>query len=749
MKRAAVVLAILSSTAASAAPFTVTITNSGTDAAYGWSSGLLTLNPLITIGPSPRSGNEYFTYQFANSNCGVTNDNGNATLLATRWGLTLGVNAWLVPAIPANGGSATVTIDAPVGSTLSYIAWVANTSVFDDFVAMHAPGTLTNLRVRLFNGTVPVENVDFVISGYDTNSTSPTDGSGDTCSPECPVPANTACFVAPGNASGGAAGSFPVPPTPNAALFTATTSATQNRLWWTNIGPHQGVVVARHTSPFTWTPTNGTTYAAGQAVGPSATGTLTPDQRRDMEDNEIFTLNDGVNAPTVFEFDKDGNGVAAPRVRIDISSPNNLSQSGVGDRIVTAINGVGPTLRIVASKSANGSQVLLRNELPGTAGNIGIMEAVTSFTATGMAGGAAAQATVVYVDNGAGAANRFIDTGVTAGTRYHYKVFSHANSLQYAPGTVSLFSETTSSTGGSPLWCYSVGMPSMQQPVTQVGSAVYTSSQTGWVTANLTTPTNPGTDGNEKWRPVPLGGSSQIRPLLVPTQVGDLLITGDSLGFGFAINPANGAMVWRALNGAKMGNGLLGSGILAQPAAQLFAYSNAAFQAANPARDLVFFATRNSNGSTDNVIYALSSRDGSQVWATPAGASLGIVTGGMAIHYATNRLYVGARNGLFIYNSITGARVAGPLNFGALDYGVNFDYGATGISGLAIINTAGFAYGLTLAGAVRWGPFDVGPTTNYIYPTGNGFIGRAPSRTEGPRSTSRSTSTPMPDSPPE
>ena len=222
-----------------AVPFNITITNTGTDATYPWSTGLLTLSPTIAIGLSPQpTAAAYPTYTFANSNCDVSDsfcsgncdDNGNAVVLAQRLGLTLGVNAWLVPALPAaSNATTTVAIDVPAGSRLSYIAWINETSVFDDFVAMHPAGQQSTLSIPLFNAQgAPLANPVFSISGYDTNSTSPTDGSGATCSQECPAQ-TTGCYVAPGNASIGFPGTYPAQPSLTSALsLTASGPATTN-----------------------------------------------------------------------------------------------------------------------------------------------------------------------------------------------------------------------------------------------------------------------------------------------------------------------------------------------------------------------------------------------------------------------------------------------------------------------------------------------------------------------------------------
>lgn len=228
------VLAVLVwAASAEAVPFNITITNTGTNTAYPWSVGLLTLSPTIAIGLSPQPGSpSYPTYSYANSHCGLSdsfcsgggcNDNGNAIVLAQRLGLTLGVNAWLVPALAAGGNAtATVAIDAPVGSRLSFIAWINNTSVFDDFVAFHPAGDVNTLSVPLFDAMgQPLPTVAFAVGGYDTNSTSPTNGSGATCSLECPTQ-TTGCYVAPGNASIGFPGTYPPQPSTTQALTLVT-----------------------------------------------------------------------------------------------------------------------------------------------------------------------------------------------------------------------------------------------------------------------------------------------------------------------------------------------------------------------------------------------------------------------------------------------------------------------------------------------------------------------------------------------
>jgi cysteine-rich repeat protein len=97
-----------------------------------------------------------------------------------------------------------------------------------------------------------------------------------------------------------------------------------------------------------------------------------------VDETDTFTLDDGVNTPTVFEFDTAGDGCAAAGAEcIDVSGVN--SAPDVADAIATAINDVGGTLLITASVTG-GTRVSLANDEPGAFGNQPITEDVADIT---------------------------------------------------------------------------------------------------------------------------------------------------------------------------------------------------------------------------------------------------------------------------------------------------------------------------------------------------------------------------------
>jgi hypothetical protein len=332
-------------------------------------------------------------------------------------------------------------------------------------------------------------------------------------------------------------------------------------------------------------------------------------------------------------------------------------------------------------------------------------------------------ASVIYLDRGQSGVNTFTDVGLTNGTRYYYKVYNHIGLNSFATGNVpsssGVFSEPTTRSSPSPMWCYSVGYPSLQQPSTDLGVGIFTASNLGAVTANLTTINNPLTDGGERWRPAQLSGAVQVRSPIVPlfNRSGKYILTGDQAGFAYVIDSQTGSTLWTGNGGTA-----LGDRIQAPLGVQLNQYANAAFKTAHPNRDLVFVATRN-NSATNNKVFALSSVDGSVVW-TYAPNNLDIVSGGMFVDYANNRLWVGARsNGglqssLRVLDTLTGTQLAA-LSLGDLDMGVNVDFVT---SQVYLANNAGTVYGVSLSAmSTVWSSL-IGSLSSYPFPTGGGFI---------------------------
>ncbi len=270
-------------------------------------------------------------------------------------------------------------------------------------------------------------------------------------------------------------------------------------------------------------------------------------------------------------------------------------------------------------------------------------------------------AQVVFADE-AGAARSFTDTSVTNGTTYYYRVFNTDDSRQYSAGnqptSAALVATPRARVGSAPLWCYSVGLNALQQPITELGVGIFSAFNDS-VVANLTHVTNPSADGAERWRPRPLAGLIGSRFPVVPLHglPGQYILVGDQGGVATALHAESGAVLWRWDNdGQPIGT------IQSFPVTQLFDYANAAYRAAHPNRDLVFFATRLASAAQNRVV-ALNAATGAAVWSYQPG-NLGMVAGGMVVDYATNRLFVATRsnagsvNTLRVLDTLTGEQLA-------------------------------------------------------------------------------------------
>ena len=273
---------------AEATQFVVTVENTSSTP---WSQGLMSLLPLIAAGDVPSSSApEYAAYAFATGSCVLADascasascEDGQAALLAQRRGLTLGTDAWLVPALPA-GQSATVAIDVAVATSPApqpRLSYLARAGASDDFVALHRVGNAGLLSSgALFDSAgMPVANVAFELGGYNADASDASDGSAGACSPTCGMAA-PGCYVSPGNGStGGTLAAQPARP----ALDNPWTYAAGG-LYTTDglaLGPVSGagngsaLVVVEN--GYGWNSATSNTNAAGRAVVLSSLGSAAP-----------------------------------------------------------------------------------------------------------------------------------------------------------------------------------------------------------------------------------------------------------------------------------------------------------------------------------------------------------------------------------------------------------------------------------------------------------------------------------------
>ncbi|MBN8225923.1 PQQ-binding-like beta-propeller repeat protein [Corallococcus macrosporus] len=332
-------------------------------------------------------------------------------------------------------------------------------------------------------------------------------------------------------------------------------------------------------------------------------------------------------------------------------------------------------------------------------------------------------ATVAYSDEFSSASS-FTDTGVTNGTTYVYRVFNADDQFRYGPGnqptSVGLLATPRARVAGNPLWCYSVGLSSQLQPVTELGVGIFSSFNDS-VVGSLTNTVNPSEDGAERFRPVKMTGLIGSRFPVVPLlgRPGQQwLVVGDQAGVPAVLNAATGEFLWR--------NTTLGLGNISSfPVTQLLDYANPEYRTTFSNVDLAIFATR--NASAQNQVVALNAATGALIWRYRPG-DLGMVSGGMQVDYSTNRLYVATKSGvsaatLRVLNSLTGAEVA-RLSLGDLEFGVVRN--ATSNQILVTAND-GRVYGVnpatfTTAWTVTVRPSTARAFTHFARPLGRGFV---------------------------
>lgn len=119
----------------------------------------------------------------------------------------------------------------------------------------------------------------------------------------------------------------------------------------------------------------------------AATGSIMAALGKEQLDGEIFVLDDGINPPVTFEWERNG-GVPAPRVPVPFQS--SFGQGQMAMAVASAINSVGSSLLITATHSG-GPMAMLSHDRQTALGNRTITHTVTNgtFAVTGMSGGAA------------------------------------------------------------------------------------------------------------------------------------------------------------------------------------------------------------------------------------------------------------------------------------------------------------------------------------------------------------------------
>jgi len=103
-------------------------------------------------------------------------------------------------------------------------------------------------------------------------------------------------------------------------------------------------------------------------AGTVASGSIVAVPYSNLIDGEIFTLDDGINVPVVFEFDKIPDGVVPGNQVVDISG--DTTAVDVATSMVVAINGAGSLFLSANNGGGSLDVVTISNTVAGTVGNV-------------------------------------------------------------------------------------------------------------------------------------------------------------------------------------------------------------------------------------------------------------------------------------------------------------------------------------------------------------------------------------------
>ena len=277
------------------------------------------------------------------------------------------------------------------------------------------------------------------------------------------------------------------------------------------------------------------------STGTQATGSITAVAEASLVDGETFTLDDGVNAPTVFEIDVGGGGVVAGNVAVVIAAMD--ADTVVAAAILAAINSV--TTLLITGSALVGALIPLTNVGPG-AFNTAIVTTVADagFLLVGMSGGVA-ETTETINDDGTGILTGSVDPAY-ATTITVSGVDILPNGINYALG-VANFKTLLPPAGGSLVTAsfWTTPEESVREELFGDADKRYTDSlavvhygagSDGTFTSSTysrTQFTSPTLQATSKGI-FALNKIDEIMQVIIPDFAGDVVVTGDLLDYAAA-----------------------------------------------------------------------------------------------------------------------------------------------------------------------------------------------------------------------
>ena len=276
----------------------------------------------------------------------------------------------------------------------------------------------------------------------------------------------------------------------------------------------------------------------------------------------------------------------------------------------------------------------------------GVSQAMLRYAAGSTPPATTADGILISTESGtAGAYDSYEHSGLTPGNTYSYTAFAY-NGSTYASGrpvTARPFS-----TPAAVKWAYSTGAAALTPPGVEPG-ALHEGAVFAVSNDRVLHSTNTSASGGDwprtapfDWEPMAMNAPSQARPGLALNSAvtgADELIAfvGTQDGCVYAIRAEDGFVEWeRDLSAAPHNAEMIQAPIAAM------------YKDYGGDHDLVFAATRNAISA--NKIFALDPDDGTVLWSFDNGASgtpantMGIISGGMYVDYANNRLYFASRS---------------------------------------------------------------------------------------------------------